>query len=196
MTQRLEAVTQTTDTLSYDGLNRLTQAVTSNPSLPLNLTKTITYDAIGNISAKSDVGTYSYDPMRVHAVASIAPGATGTVTASYTYDANGNMLTGRGRTVSWTSFDMVSEIAQGTTSVASTYDSEHARLTQVSSTAPPTRTIQRPVSSKNHGSSMTSMDDRGTERIILITDTRKTMTFPIPTRGNMGLGTVRKAKRQ
>ncbi|WP_119303169.1 hypothetical protein [Dongia deserti] len=69
----------------------------------------------------------------MHAVASITPGATGTVTASYTYDANGNMLTGRGRTVSWTSFDMVSEITQGTNSVAFTYDSEHARLKQVSS---------------------------------------------------------------
>ena len=129
----MDAVTQTSDTLSYDGLNRLTQAVTSNPSLPLNVTKTVDYDAIGNILTKSDVGSYSYDPMRVHAVASIVPGATGTVTASYSYDANGNMMTGRGRNVSWTSFDMVSEITQGTNSVAFIYDSEHARLKQVSS---------------------------------------------------------------
>jgi RHS repeat-associated protein len=133
LTQRVDAVTGTTDTLSYDGLNRLTQAVTGNPGLPLSLTKTVSYDAIGNITSKSDVGTYSYDPTRVHAVASIAPGDTGTVTASYTYDANGNMLTGRGRTVTWTSFDMVAEIVQGTNSVAFTYDSEHARLKQASS---------------------------------------------------------------
>jgi hypothetical protein len=133
LTQRVDAVTQTTDDLSYDGLNRLTQAVTSNPSLPLNVTKTVTYNAIGNITTKSDVGAYTYDPARVHAVASIAPSGTGTVTATYTYDANGNMLEGRGRTVTWTSFDMVDEITQGTNWVAFGYDSEHARLKQVSS---------------------------------------------------------------
>jgi len=93
---------------AYDAESHLTQAVTSNPSLPLNLTKTVGYDAIGNIANKSDVGNYTYDPARVHAVASIAPGATGTVTASYSYDGDGNMLTGRGRIVAWTSFDMVS----------------------------------------------------------------------------------------
>lgn len=30
--------------MSYDGLNRLTQMVTSNPSLSVNVTKTITYN--------------------------------------------------------------------------------------------------------------------------------------------------------
>jgi RHS repeat-associated protein len=133
LTQRVDVVTQTTDDLSYDDLNRLTQVITSNPSLPLNVTKTVTYNAIGNITTKSDVGTYTYDPARVHAVASIAPSGTGTVTASYTYDGNGNMLTGRGRTVTWTSFDMVSQITQGTNSVSFTYDSDHARLKQLSS---------------------------------------------------------------
>jgi RHS repeat-associated protein len=138
LTQRVDAFTQTTDDLSYDGLNRLTQVITSNPSLPLNVTKTVTYSAIGNITTKSDVGTYTYDPTRVHAVASIAPSGTGTVTASYTYDANGNMLTGRGRTVTWTSFDMVEQITQGTNIINfpvddNGYDSDHGRLKQTSS---------------------------------------------------------------
>jgi RHS repeat-associated protein len=133
LTQRVDAVTQTTDNLFYDGLNRLTEATTSNPSLPLNVTKTVTYNAIGNITTKSDVGAYTYDPARVHAVASIAPSGTGTVSASYSYDANGNMLEGRGRTVTWTSFDMVDEITQGANWVSFTYDSEHARLKQLSS---------------------------------------------------------------
>jgi RHS repeat-associated protein len=146
LTQRVDAVTQTTDDLSYDGLNRLTQATVSNPSLPLNVTKTVAYDAIGNITAKSDVGTYTYDPARVHAVASIGPGGTGTVTASYTYDANGNMLEGRGRTVTWTSFDMVDEITQGTNSVAFTYDSEHARLKQLSSDGSSKTYLNDPIS--------------------------------------------------
>jgi len=146
LTQRVDAATQTTDALSYDGLNRLTQAVTSNPGLPLNVTKTVGYDAIGNIVNKSDVGNYTYDPARVHAVASIAPGATGTVTASYAYDGNGNMLTGRGRTVAWTSFDMVSQIAQGANTLGFAYDSEHARLKQASSDGSTKYYLNDPVS--------------------------------------------------
>lgn len=111
--ERIDAVAQVTDTMDYDDLNRLTEVVTSNPSLPLNVTKTVAYDAIGNITNKSDVGTYTYDPARVHAVASIAPGVGGTLTATYTYDGNGNLLSGNGRTVTWTSFDIVDDITQG-----------------------------------------------------------------------------------
>lgn len=133
LSQRVDAVAGLTDTLAYDGLNRLTQVVTSNPGLPLSLTKTVAYDSIGNITSKSDVGDYTYDPARIHAVAGIVPGATGTVTASYTYDGNGNLLTGNGRTVTWTSFDMVDEVTQGANSLTFTYDSERNRLKQVSS---------------------------------------------------------------
>lgn len=112
LNQMVDAVTQTTDTLAYDGLNRLNAVTTTNPSIALSGSKSVVYDGIGNITSKSDVGTYTYDPSRVHAVASIAPGATGTVTASYTYDANGNLLTGRGKTVTWSSFDMVSQVSR------------------------------------------------------------------------------------
>jgi hypothetical protein len=35
----VDAVTSTTDTLSYDGLNRLIQSVVGNPGLPLNRRK-------------------------------------------------------------------------------------------------------------------------------------------------------------
>lgn len=57
--ERIDAVAQVTDTTDYDDLNRLTEVVTSNPSLPLNVTKTVAYDAIGNITNKSDVGDYT-----------------------------------------------------------------------------------------------------------------------------------------
>lgn len=35
---------------------------------------------------------------------------TGTLTTSYSYDANGNLTSGAGRTVSWTAADMVASI--------------------------------------------------------------------------------------
>jgi hypothetical protein len=52
-------------------------------------TLTMTYDAIGNLMSRSDVGSYTYHATRRHAV--IAAG-----TNSYSYDANGNMITRNG----------------------------------------------------------------------------------------------------
>jgi hypothetical protein len=52
------------------------------------------YDALGNITHKSDVGAYQY--LRAHAV-----GQAGNTT--YAYDANGNQTSGAGRTIAWTS---------------------------------------------------------------------------------------------
>jgi RHS repeat-associated protein len=43
------------------------------------------------------------------------------------------MLTGKGRTLTWTSFDMVSQIALGANTLGFTYDSEHARLKETNS---------------------------------------------------------------
>ena len=71
-----------TENYTYDSLNRLTQS-----AIVSGATKTVTYDAIGNILTKSDVGTYTYNTTRLHAVASIS----GTVNTSFTYDGNGNM---------------------------------------------------------------------------------------------------------
>jgi hypothetical protein len=67
--------------------------------------QTLTYNAIGNITHKSDVGSYSYGAGNAgpHAVTS-AGGQT------YAYDANGNNISGDGRTISYTSFDKPSQI--------------------------------------------------------------------------------------
>jgi hypothetical protein len=52
-------------------------------------------DDLGNITAKSDVGAYSYNAsgpasIRPHAVSAIAPSGSGTMNTAFTYDANGN----------------------------------------------------------------------------------------------------------
>ena len=47
-----------TDTFTYDTLNRLTRAVTTAPSY--SPTVNVAYNAIGNITSKSDTGTYTY----------------------------------------------------------------------------------------------------------------------------------------
>ncbi len=94
------SATQTAKTTdyTYDDLHRLlsstiTNSVAENVDGPENVNQiqTFTYDAIGNILSKSDVGTYSYDGhigdsyANPHAVTSAGD-------TNYEYDNNGNMI--------------------------------------------------------------------------------------------------------
>ena len=84
---------------NYDALNRITGSTLAGVS---NLSAG--FDATGNISSKSDVGTYTYNTTHKHAVASITNGD------SFSYDANGNMTNGRGATFGWMSYNYPSSI--------------------------------------------------------------------------------------
>jgi RHS repeat-associated protein len=55
LTQRVNAVQAKTENFAYDNLNRLLTSTTLGGS-----TLTMTYDALGNITSKSDVGQYFY----------------------------------------------------------------------------------------------------------------------------------------
>lgn len=68
-------------------------------------------------------------PAGPHAVTSIKK--AGTLIGSYGYDANGNLLTGGGRSFAYTSFNLPSAITQSTATASFTYDADHARATQV-----------------------------------------------------------------
>ncbi|MEI9988944.1 MAG: FG-GAP-like repeat-containing protein [Rhizomicrobium sp.] len=124
----------------YDNLNRLTNSATGASGVSSCTssgggitTKTVGYDALGNITSKSDIGTYSYPSAgsaRPHAVASIVGTVNGVTNPAYTYDSNGSLTAGAGRTVSYTAFNMADTITQGATSSAFAYDGDHARLTQ------------------------------------------------------------------
>jgi len=126
----------------YDNLNRLTNSATGASGVTTCTssgsgitTKTIGYDQLGNISSKSDVGTYSYpasgsSSVQPHAVSSITGTVNGVTNPSYTYDLNGNMTGGAGFTATYTSFNMAATITQGTTAIGFTYDSDHQRIKQ------------------------------------------------------------------
>ena len=126
------------ETFCYDKLNRLTNAAMASTCSASGATA-VSYDSTGDILTKTGVGTYTYGagaagPHAVSAIASCS-GCTvnGIASPTYAYDANGNMLTGAGRMVAYTSFNMTLSVAEGTTSVALTYDPEHARIQQVAS---------------------------------------------------------------
>ena len=78
---------------TYNDLDWLLQA--NNGSAGLN--QSFTYDAAGNMLTNSQVGSYTYPAVgqpRPHAPSHVAG-------LSYNYDANGNLLSGPGRTYTW-----------------------------------------------------------------------------------------------
>jgi RHS repeat-associated protein len=110
------------ETFTYDNLDRLLTSQITGQSQ-----KTYAYNALGNITSKSGVGTYSYTGCggRPHAVCSAGGN-------SYSYDANGNMLSGAGRTVNYTAFNLPYQFFQGGTTVSFVYGADRNRVLKVS----------------------------------------------------------------
>jgi len=95
---------------NYDALNRVTGSTLAGVS---NLS--VGYDSTGNVTSRSDVGSYTYTPTSSHEVASTSNGW------SFGYDANGNMTSGRGATITWTSYNLPSSITNGSYSSTFSY---------------------------------------------------------------------------
>jgi len=145
LTTRTDANNNLTETYLYDTLNRLTTATATSGAV--NTSTTFAYDAIGNIICKSDLSAcsssaanYVYNAsgggsVRPHAVSQITGTVNGTVNPAYTYDANGNMLSGAGRTTVWTSFNIPGQITSQTPNGAKTaqfwYNPEHERTKEL-----------------------------------------------------------------
>ncbi|HEY3359939.1 MAG TPA: FG-GAP-like repeat-containing protein, partial [Polyangia bacterium] len=107
-------------TYGYDDLHRLTAA--TNASGPAD-DQTFAYDPTGNITSNSRVGAYTYaaaGTARPHAVTQAGSNA-------YAYDANGNLLTGAGRTITWDPENRPRDI-NGTTFA---YDADGHRVKKV-----------------------------------------------------------------
>ena len=130
---RTGVIQDVTETFTYDSLNRLRTATTSGL---VSVSKTYNYNAIGNITSKSDYGNdYRYG---THISTGAGPHAVrqvynaGVLRASYTYDANGNMTGGAGRSMTYTWFNQPSSVTSGTNYSTFSYDSEHMRVAQTS----------------------------------------------------------------
>jgi RHS repeat-associated protein len=123
---RGDANTGLSETFTYDALKRLTSSTVN-----LSPTKTFTYDEIGNLLSKSDVGTYSYPAPRSslpHAVMGVSGGS---ISATFTYDQNGNQTSGLGRSIVYTSYNKPASITQGTRTISFLDDTDHQRFKQV-----------------------------------------------------------------
>ncbi|WP_437565862.1 RHS repeat-associated core domain-containing protein [Sorangium sp. So ce542] len=114
----------TTERFRYDPLQRLTCAYLGDverASAPCALR--YDYHPNGNLTFKSDVGTFSYDdPLHPHAV-------TGAGAGSFAYDAVGNQIARPGgTTVRYTPFDLPERITQGASTITFGYDGDQQRI--------------------------------------------------------------------
>jgi RHS repeat-associated protein len=115
-------------TLTYDDLDRLDQA-TGNYGF-----YDFAYDAIGNMTTNPQLtgGTMTYP---ASGTGSIRPHAVSTAGGNtYTYDANGNMLTGAGRTFTWNQENKPLTIIQGGVTTTFVYDGDGGRVKKVAGT--------------------------------------------------------------
>ena len=129
LTERRNNVLSLVENFNYDNLHRLTSTTGSDP-------RTITYDAMGNISSKTGIGAYSYHATKKHQVTATSGGALLTA-QSYAYDLNGNMNSRWGSTISWYSYNLPNTINDtgGSNSSQFFYAPDRSRWKQVASYA-------------------------------------------------------------
>jgi RHS repeat-associated protein len=137
VTGRSDAATGLSESFTYDSLHRL---IGSSGTLTNTLgivsaipSKTYSYDALGNISNKSDVGNYTYGS-KPHAVTSVASAIYG-----YSYDAAGRMISGQTsigmpRTLTYDASGMVASVSVGSLTVSYSYGSDGQRTLQTTPT--------------------------------------------------------------
>lgn len=151
------------ESLSYDGLNRLTQSTVNASAVSPAVNTLYAYDRIGNMICKSDLGAcsasspnYKYgayvaeilslednvvdERTLAHAVYAITGTVNGVVNPTFSYDMRGNMISGAGRTYTYTSFNMPQSISKSGFSTEFTYGPDHQRVRQVSTGGGVTRT--------------------------------------------------------
>ena len=133
MLARSDLLNDLTETFTYDALDRLTSSQVSDATTTQDAVDYY-YNAMGNLTTKGDVGTYTYpslpntDP-RPHAVTGVSFNGGGS--ATYTYDNNGNMTGGDGRTLTWYSFDKPKSINKNGNTRDFYYGPDRGRYKQV-----------------------------------------------------------------
>ncbi len=135
VTRRVDDVTGLDESFTYDGLNRLTAWALSVPPAsnvpPAQVV--VAYDALGNITQKSDAGAYAYSAAHPHAIATISGGPLGA--RAHAHDANGNTLSDGTRSYEWTAANKLRQITQGALHTAFALDADRQRVVQTEQTA-------------------------------------------------------------
>jgi RHS repeat-associated protein len=136
VTQRHDGVQGLTESFIYDSLNRLDYSTLQVGAGAATTNLDVTINAIGNTTAKSDVGSYDYATAQAgctyysytqpHAVRNAGGSA-------YCYDPNGNMTSRAGVPITWTSFNQPNQIGSGSNSSQFSYNADRQRWRQIAS---------------------------------------------------------------
>ncbi len=115
LTSRQDDIRGLREDFEYDGINRLLNAILVDRD-----TLSMTYDAIGNLTYKSDIGTYSYgaDGAGPHAVSSINGENV----------ENWSLAAALAQYMTFTSFQKVSQIENDTAGIYISYDESYQRI--------------------------------------------------------------------
>ena len=103
------------ETFTYDALDRMQTSQVGGLDL-----KNFGYDALGNIASKTNVGSYAYpaaNTARPHLVSSITGTVVGLTNPGFTYDADGNTLSGLNRSYAWSAANLplsIDQLSDGT----------------------------------------------------------------------------------
>jgi hypothetical protein len=100
---------------------------------PPSYDETYEYDTLGNLTKKAGTN-YSYAAQSASCPAgarSFAHAVTATDSQSYCYDQNGNLVSGGGRSISWSGANQPATLVMGTASESYTYDVDGARVVTV-----------------------------------------------------------------
>ena len=136
---RQDGITAVSDNFAYDVLGRLiADQLTSTVDMTATRTVTASYNAIGNLLSKSDVGGYVYGAtVRPHAVLSAD-------NVSYAYDANGSISGATGwqqRTHAWNDFNQPDSLTYNGNRTDFSYDADYKRVKEVATKGGTTRTL-------------------------------------------------------
>lgn len=110
LSNRVDGIVTKTESFTYDNLNRLTSSAITGLA-----TQNIAYATNGNITSKTDAGTYEYTHAKINAVTRINPSA-------------GNISSSTQSLPTYTSFLQPASISEGTNILAYTYGSDENRI--------------------------------------------------------------------
>ena len=111
---RSDALAGTSESFTYDKLNRLTTA-----QLGAQTPDNFTYAPNGNLLTKPGLNSVSYGGSRPHAVTAATVKGTA---RSYAYDAAGRVTSDGERSYQWTSYNQLLQVSQTSTPLLKTFD--------------------------------------------------------------------------